>query len=534
MVEMSRSRSRAWRWLIAAAISAIVVIGVDLGLRHLEHRLRDEIVQAIEGTFDGRAELDSLHISLFPTASITGARLKLHQHGADALPPLVSLDAFSVEASLAGLLRSPRRIRQLSLIGLTIQIPPKASSSGSTSPSHSAVGGNARSISLRGAQGISAKASLFHIDHILADGTRLVILPKSREKDPLVFELFRLTLRPGSEGRPMAYQAKLKNAKPPGLIDTTGEFGPWCTEDSGATPVSGTYVFRNADLSVFRGISGKLSSAGTFRGVLRRIEASGTTDVPDFALETGGHPVHLQTEFDATIDGTNGDTLLQPVIARFGDSTLVCNGGVYRREGQKGKSVVLDTQLREGRIEDVLRLVISGEPPLAGTLSFKAKMDLPPGEEDVVEALILQGSFGVRDAEFAMPEVQQRIEKLSLRGRGRHEDSTDERIVSDLSGSFVLRDAVAVFSGLSFSVPGARVQLEGEYGLVTEVIDFEGKLLMEVKVSKTQTGIKSLLLKVVDPFLKGEDAGTELPIRISGTRQEPKFGLRLWGSKRKK
>ena len=182
----------------------------------------------------------------------------------------------------------------------------------------------------------------------------------------------------------------------------------------------------------------------------------------------------------------------------------------------------------------MLRLVIPGDPPLVGALSFRAKMDLPPRDVDVIEGLTLQGSFGIRGAEFAMQGVQQKIEKLSLRSRGRHEDSTDERIVSDLTGSFVMHDAVAEFSRLSFSVPGARVQLEGEYGLVTEEIDFEGKLLMEVKVSKTQTGIKSILLKVVDPFLKGKDAGTELPIRISGTRQEPKVGLRLGGSKRNK
>ena len=37
--------------------------------------------------------------------------------------------------------------------------------------------------------------------------------------------------------------------------------------------------------------------------------------------------------------------------------------------------------------------------------------------------------------------------------------------------------------------------------------------------------MKSFFLKVVDPFFKKQGAGTVLPIRVRGTRDEPKFGL---------
>jgi hypothetical protein len=38
---------------------------------------------------------------------------------------------------------------------------------------------------------------------------------------------------------------------------------------------------------------------------------------------------------------------------------------------------------------------------------------------------------------------------------------------------------------------------------------------------------KSLLLKPVDPFFKKNGAGAEIPVKISGTKSAPKFGLDL-------
>jgi len=38
-------------------------------------------------------------------------------------------------------------------------------------------------------------------------------------------------------------------------------------------------------------------------------------------------------------------------------------------------------------------------------------------------------------------------------------------------------------------------------------------------------GVRSVLLKVVDPFFKKKGAGTVLPIKVRGTREHPKFGL---------
>jgi hypothetical protein len=39
------------------------------------------------------------------------------------------------------------------------------------------------------------------------------------------------------------------------------------------------------------------------------------------------------------------------------------------------------------------------------------------------------------------------------------------------------------------------------------------------------TGWKSLLLKAADPFFKKKGKRTVLPVKITGTKSDPKFGL---------
>ena len=68
----------------------------------------------------------------------------------------------------------------------------------------------------------------------------------------------------------------------------------------------------------------------------------------------------------------------------------------------------------------------------------------------------------------------------------------------------------------------ARRQLWPPY---SQRLDFEGSLLLDAPLSKTTTGFKSLLLKVVDPLFRKQGAGAVLPIVVSGTVDQPSFGL---------
>jgi hypothetical protein len=48
---------------------------------------------------------------------------------------------------------------------------------------------------------------------------------------------------------------------------------------------------------------------------------------------------------------------------------------------------------------------------------------------------------------------------------------------------------------------------------------------MQATVSQMVGGWAGVLLKPADRFFKKDGAGTQVPIRIQGTREQPKFGL---------
>ena len=168
---------------------------------------------------------------------------------------------------------------------------------------------------------------------------------------------------------------------------------------------------------------------------------------------------------------------------------------------------------------------------MTGALNFRAKIEIPPGEADVIHKLVLGGHFGMGAVKFTNLNVQEKVNTLSDRSRGEAGEPGVAPVVSNLKGRFVLKNAVAMFSGLTFRVPGADVQLSGSYGLENEALDFRGTLRMQAKLSETTTGVKSFLLKALDPFFKKKKAGAVIPIKITGTREQPSFGLNFGGKR---
>jgi hypothetical protein len=161
---------------------------------------------------------------------------------------------------------------------------------------------------------------------------------------------------------------------------------------------------------------------------------------------------------------------------------------------------------------------------MTGLVNVRAKLDIPPGEAEVIERMDLDGTFNVQAARFTSRAIQNRVDELSRRGRGRPKDEGIDDVASNLRGSFRLHEARMTLRALSFRVRGAEVRLTGNYGINSERLDFRGTLRLQAKASQTQTGWRSLVLKVFDPLLDGEGAGTVLPISVTGTRDHPKFG----------
>jgi hypothetical protein len=153
---------------------------------------------------------------------------------------------------------------------------------------------------------------------------------------------------------------------------------------------------------------------------------------------------------------------------------------------------------------------------------------LPSGEQDVIDRLNLNGRFSLKQARFSNIDVQRRIEALSLRARGKQDEEAPETgssVVSNLRGRFVMRGAKIDFKELTFSIPGAEVQLAGLYDLHSEALDFKGDLLVDASLAQMTTGFKSFLARLAQPFFRREGGGSKFPIKITGPRTKPEFGL---------
>ncbi len=364
------------------------------------------------------------------------------------------------------------------------------------------------------------------IDALESHDARLAFLSDEAGKRPKVWAIHMLAMSNVGIDAAMPFRAALTNAVPPGEIETTGFFGPWQAARPGRTPLDGRFTFARADLSVFKGISGILSAHGTFGGALGRIDIHGETDTPDFTVSVGGHPVPLHTKYHAIVDGTNGDTLLERIDASFLRTSLVATGGVLGTPGKDGRTVQLDVEITKGRLEDVLQLAVhTPRPVMTGGLTLETKFLLPPGDEDVVDKLRLDGKFSIDRARFTSFDIQKKINALSHHGRGLPEEQKTRGVASNFDGRFELGNGRLRIPSVTFRVPGAGVRLAGIYGLKTERLDFKGTLFLDVKVSQATSGFKSLLLKIVDPLFNRKGGGSAIPIKISGQRSDPSFGI---------
>jgi len=495
------------KWIaIALGLIAILIVGGFVFRGAMSQYARGQIIRSLQAEFAGRLEVKSLSVDVFPAFHLAGEGLVLRYHDRTDLPPLISIRRLSADSNLLALLA--RHVRRVEVEGLEIQLPPKSAENP------------------EGKKSRSPRIAGFVIDDLRADGAILKTTPKDPKKDPLVWQIRRLALRGAGPASQMDFRATLVNAKPPGEIESSGKFGPWQAEQPSETPVAGSYTFQDADLSVFPGIAGKLSSTGTYRGVLEQIEAQGKTDTPDFMLKISGNRVHLTTEFQATVDGTDGDTLLHPVVGHFGHSTVTARGSIAGDKAFPGKAISLDAVVDSGRLEDLLRLATKGRTPgMSGAISFHSKISIPPGDTDVAERTKLDGAFTVASAHFAELNVQEKVNELTHRGKGEPETPDSDTVASDFSGEFHLANGVMRFPRLSFRVPGVRVALNGTYKLASESMDFHGTAQLEAKLSQTTTGIKSFFLKALDPIFEKKNAGAVLPIHIDGTRGQPSFGL---------
>jgi hypothetical protein len=300
--------------------------------------------------------------------------------------------------------------------------------------------------------------------------------------------------------------------------------------------VTGRYTFERAELNTIKGIGGILSSTGDFKGQLDRIVVDGTTETPDFSLDTANQPVPLHTRFHAVVDGITGDTYLQPVNAKLRNSSFTTSGTIINIKG-RGHRIELDVDVPRGQVQDFLELAVRTQPPvMTGFISTKTKLEIRPGKEPVARKLSFKGAFTLEGIHFTNPETQDKVDALSLRARGQPEKARPgaKDVDSRMSGTYGLKEGVLLFSNLGYVLPGARVNLDGVYSLDGQQFEFHGKVLTQASLSHmVDSRWLSVLLKAASPFFRKQGGGAEIPVKISGTKSQPQFGLDVLGNHRK-
>jgi len=551
---LATGRAGFWRrhrwlmWVCSGLLAAFAALtGALLVLAHrAEPLLRARILEGLENHFHARVELDSFHLTLRGGLWAEGKGLRIwppveiesvNVWGVSAPAsevPLIRLAEFRFHAPLRYEPGQPIRLSAVQLKGLEIDVPPRSRFERGAEGAKATAGQNANKAN------IYTGLLHFQVESLECQGAHLTIETSKPGKLPLEFAIAHLKLTGIGAGGAMGFEAELTNPRPVGTIHTKGSFGPWVVKDPGESPVTGEYRFDHADLSGFKGIAGILSSTGHFQGVLRQLVVDGVTDTPDFRLTHFGTPMPLHTKFHAKVDGINGDTWLEPVEATLGHSHFLTQGQIVRvapvADGKDkprpgGHDISLTVNVDRGRIEDFLRLAShSGTPLMTGALIMKAELKIPPGPVPVHERLKLAGTFALDDVHFASEKIQSRIGELSARGLGRPKDAKtggDADVRSTMEGNFQMAGGVVRLPALKYTVPGAVIDLKGSYGEDGGTLDFAGTAKMQATVSAMVGGWKGLLLKPVDRYFQKNGAGTEVPIHINGTRENPKFGIDL-------
>ncbi len=496
-----KPRLRKTALIVSVVTASVACIAAVLMIRFWPFT-QASVIEALQESGDSRVQIRAFHSTYFPYPGCVLDGV-VFVHGTGAAKPLITIEKLTIQGAYSGILA--QRITRVTAEGMRVTIPPF----GTGEPFHT-------------------NPSPVTIGELVANGATVEFASREPDKGPLRFDVHESLLRDVSWSGPLTYRVKVHNPEPPGEVTATGKFGVWNENEPEKTPVSGEYRFENADLSVYGGIAGLLSSTGKFGGNLGHINISGKTDTPDFVVVSGGHPVRLTAEFSAYVDAIHGDTFLKRVDGHFRKTHVVASGSIAGSANTKGKIALIDLSADNGRIEDMIGLfVTTTPPPMSGAATLRVRAELPSGPQSFLGKLKLAGRFGVDRGEFSESSTQEGVNKLSAGARGEKESADPETVLTDLAGRVTVNSGVAKFSDLSFGVPGATARMEGTYSFLNYKIDLRGQMQVDTKISNTTSGGKALLLKVMDPFFKKRKKGEILPVRISGTYQNPSFGLDL-------
>jgi len=482
----------------------MLVVG-GLAAKNWPYRHR-EVLPLLDEVFVSQITMERYHRTYFPRPGFVASGLTLRRKTADpTLPPFGTAKDLIVQGSWLDLLLLRHRVELVDVVGLHLVVPP----AGSAERQREFPPGSIVDFS-----GPTTTVGRLQI--------RDSVLELQRQGGgSLSFQVKKLVVRELKSGQSLRYALEMQNPMPEGRIVAQGTFGPINTNDLGQTPLSGDFRFDQVQLSDIGKLKGELTSGGRFSGTLQSVNARATTDTPAFAIAEG-RPLDVAANVQCTINGLNGDVMLETVQMKMGTTPVEFHGSV----AGDPKVTNLDVSVGQGRAQDLLGPFLHKRPPIAGDVSLQGHMQIlasTPGA-GFLDRLVVHGRFAVADQQLTSKTEEQKLSAFSQRASGAKDPkSTDKEaadgidVLSSLAGPVTIRAGVVSTDGLHFAVNGASADLKGTYRFKRSVVRLDGILTMDTDLSHVTTGFKSALLKPLAPFFKKGNKGAVVPIAITGS-----------------
>ena len=488
--------------IAVGVFGAIVLATVGVVLAAKWPFSRDAVIARISEDTGADVAINGLRTTYFPPGFYADG-IRLTQRGTGAA--ILSIRQIRVRATYTGLIR--KKISEIDIRGFRL------------------AAGRGRSLGSGAGSGSS-----FDVSKFVAEDGLIEILSSDPGRQPFrldIHSLFLTDLGAAHSG----FRVTARAERPPSEFWAEGRLGRLSSKSVKTTPVSGRYAVSHADLSVFGGISGILSSSGKIDGTVGRIEWNGAAVVPDFEVGGTGHKVRLQSAYTIFLDTSDATTDLRKIRASFGRSTLLAEGRVSQDPAARGKTLRLSAKMDEGRIDDLLWLV-SGQPRpgMTGNIRFNASIELPPAPPEFLRRLKLRGDVEITRALFTNPNTQLPLNYLSESAQGmnkREERATARQIPAVIRGAVNDSGGIARVTNVRYFVPGVKASLDGKFNIIDKAIDFRGVLATQGKLGDGATGLKSVLLTIARPFLGIRHQGktTTLLFAIRGSSNHPVLSL---------
>lgn len=516
-IHAQRRRSNRKLWLIPG----LVLIGVPafyIIVFTIYWPFKTEaLIDVLQERSRRSVTIDHFRTTYFPPGGVAeGIKFWCYKHKSQS--PLITIQEMKISVTFPTLLTFQRHLDYVRVTGLHLVVPAHQPT-GDPSP-------------MRLLTTTSSKLSL-PVRHLEVNDALLDYFIGSSSQ-PLRVTVAKLLVSNVSSKTAMPYSIELSNSEVPGSIKSNGTFGPVDLKQSADTPIHGLFSYEHGILTPVPAITGTLFTSGNYNGRLGDISVNGTAHVRNFAIKDTSHVRDVAADYNLAVNATNGNIELK-VDTAFDQSDVLFTGSVSGN-GNHGQIASIDLSSRHARVQDLLDLFISEQPPMAGNATFTGHFSLPAGFHSFLRDMTLTGSFGIAQGKFTKASTEESLTKLSLTSKAvkREERQPDPgTVLSDLTGSANVKQAIARLSHVEFRIPGARARLAGTYSLLTYQANLAGTLVTTGNVSDTQTGIKSLYLKVLTPFLKKHRAAKIVPFKITGPYGHMNVSLDLGHKARK-